>query len=77
MEEGMRYEKLEVRVNDGLRAPYRKRRRVPQFLFLHSACFYLHDSAAHVPPAWPCFVLSMLRRLFPRWDTHIAREGGQ
>lgn len=35
-EEGMRYEKPKVVEVDGLRAPYNKRKRVPQFLSLHS-----------------------------------------
>lgn len=46
-EEGTRYEKPRVEVVDGLRTPYRKRRRVRQFLSLHrefTCCWRrLHD----------------------------------
>lgn len=40
-EEGSNYEKPTVRYVDNLRTPFRKRRRVPQFLSLHSEPFFL------------------------------------
>lgn len=81
-EEGMKYEKPEVRVVNGLRTPYSKRRRVAQFLSLHSKslvpyiCFEILDMTALYALAWPSFVLAFMRQLFPRWDQHITSEGG-